>query len=280
MRFTYEQYHAFSAPLEGDRVPTMYCDCLGLITVGTGNLINTLPQALALPWLLADCSKADQADVAADWHKLADARGYYAQRKWTVYTKTMRCHLPPEAVDALCQRQLAANEAQFRKRWPAYDTFPADAQLAIHSMGWAVGAGFHIKFPYLSACIDRQDWEGCVAACAIRTEGNPGVVPRNAKNKLCFHNAAIVANCKLDGSVLRWPETAIAPFEPAERGQAVVLAKAAAELAEAAWLAHELSRSAVVPSAGAALREYEEAGLVDERHDTEPAPPPTEGDVS
>lgn len=260
MKVSYEQYHAFSAPLEG-RVPTMYCDCLGLITTGVGNLINTEWQAKALPWKLADGSMADTADVMADWQKLAAGRAYYAARKWTVYAKTMRCHLDDAAIDALCQKQLAANEATYRKRWPHFDEFPADAQLAIHSMGWAVGAAFYQKFPNLSACIDRQDWEGCVASCKIREDGNPGVVPRNAKNRFCFHNASLAA--KSGGCIpvdtLYWPlvaaETQTCGDSPAR--MAADAARIEADLSQAAWAAHELSRSAIVPGAGAALKEYE-----------------------
>lgn len=251
MKFSYERYHAFSAPLEG-RVPTMYCDCLGLITTGVGNLINTFWQANQLPWLLADGTKADMADVGDDWHKLHDNAQYYAKRAWHVYTKAMKCHLNDEAIDALCQRQLAANEASFRKRWPDFDAFPADAQLAIHSMGWAVGAAFYQKFPNLSACIDRQDWEGCVASCKIREEGNPGVVPRNAKNCFCFHNAAIVKASEFTADVLHWPNLPSA----AVPSLAAIDAQKDAEIRQAAWHALDVCPF-TLPSSGDAIREFE-----------------------
>lgn len=280
MKVSYEQYHSYSAPLEG-RVPTFYCDILGLITIAVGNLVNTLPQALALPMLLADGTKADQADIAADWHKLHDNAAYYAKRAWMVYTNTMRCHLDDAGIDALVRQTLAANEAIIRKRFPAWDTFPADAQLAIMSIAWAVGAGFYVKFTNLAHCIDAQDWEACVATCKIREEGNPGVVPRNAKNRFCFHNAAIVKNCKLDAEKLFWPETAIYPFEPAERGQAVVDAKAESEAALAAWHANPLNR--FVDAAYAAVQDELNEGsgkaIRDfEAHDTDPAPPLSESE--
>lgn len=204
MKVSYESYHAFSAPMEG-RVPTMYCDCLGLITTGVGNLINTPSEAEALPWKLHDGSRADLADVRADWNKLHDGAQHYAKLKWTVYANTMRCHLEDAAIDALVRRTLAANEVTLRKRFDQWDSFPADAQLAIMSMAWAVGAGFYAKFPMLSRCIDAQDWDGCIANCKIREEGNPGVVPRNAANRFCFHNAALVKKLGVDTDTLYWP---------------------------------------------------------------------------
>lgn len=249
---TYEQYHAFSAPLEG-RVPTMYCDCLGLITTGVGNLINTLPQALALPWLLADGTKADQSDVSRDWHLLHDNAQHYAKFAWKVYTKELRCRLPDAAIDALVQRTMAANEAIFRTRWPAYDTFPADAQLAMMSMAWSVGGAFYQKFGNLAACIDRQDWEGCVASCKIREEGNPGVVPRNAKNRFCFHNAALVRADNAPSETLWWPNVA-----PAVDQAAAQAAKADAEIQQAAWHVLDVCPF-TIPGAAAATEEYEAA---------------------
>jgi len=261
MRFSYEQYHAFSAPLEG-RVSTMYADCLGLITTGVGNLINEVHQAVALPWLLWTGENADVSDVRADWFKLADAREYYSKRAWHVYAKQMRCHLAEATIDALCQRQLSQNEAHYRELWPAFDDFPADAQLGIHSMGWAVGAGFAAKFPNLARCIAHQDWEGAAASCKIRdgldtpskADDNPGVVPRNARNKVCFHNAALVSAAALDPSRLYWPEIAPSFVNASARAEAEA-ARVDAEIRLAAYQA--LETSPPLPGSGRAMLEYE-----------------------
>lgn len=254
MKASYEQYHAFSAPLEG-RVPTMYCDCLGLITTGVGNLINTLAQAEALPWLLADGTRAPLEAVRADWHKLHDNAQYYAKRAWMVYSKTMLCHLSEEAIDALVQRTLATNEGIFRKHWTAWDTFPADAQIAIMSQAWAVGPAFWGKFPNLARCIEAQDWEGCVASCKIREDGNPGVVPRNAKDRFCFHNAALVVAGNLDRDKLYWPEVAPS-FASAAARAAAEEAKRDAEIRLAAFHALDVCPFKL-PSAADAIGEWE-----------------------
>ncbi len=266
MHVSYERYHDFSAPMEG-RVATFYCDILGLITIGVGNLCNTLAQAIALPMLLADGSRASAADITADWNKLAADRAYYAARKWSIYSKTMRCHLSEEGIDALVKRTLASNEAIIKRRFPAWDSFPADAQLAIMSVAWAVGAAFWTSkqrggpgFINLARCIDAQDWEGCVAACEIRTAGNPGVVPRNAKNRFCFHNAQLVKDYALAVDHLCWPDLPRIP------SAAVSKASAARDEADAALDAFVLAEAARIEqtSSGQAIREYEEAGLVDE----------------
>lgn len=274
MHVSYEAYHRFSSPLEG-RVPTMYCDCKGLITTGVGNLINTQASALALPWLLADGSLANQADVLADWNKLHVDAAHYALLKWMVYAKDLRCHLSEEAIDALVKRTLAANEAIFRKRYSLWDFFPADAQIAIMSVAWAVGPAFwttpHPGFTNLDRYIAAQDWEGCVAACTIKEAGNPGVVPRNAKNRFCFHNAALMkADDTNNDDQLSWPEL----YKPGANVPVLLAAaeqsKKDAELKLAAW--HALDLNPFTPLAGEALHYYEAASA----SDTDPSPPPSE----
>lgn len=248
MHVSREQYHAFSTPLEG-RVLSPYVDVKGLVTVGVGNLIDPISLAERLPWTLTDGSKADLAQVRADWHLLKDAAGHYSKLHWKYAAAATKIRLTDEAVDALVDRQLDANEAIIKKRFPAWDTFPADAQLAIMSIAWAVGAGFYQKFGNLARCIDAQDWEGCVASCKIREEGNPGVVPRNAKNRFCFHNAALVKTYGVDPSVLYWPGVMSGGATTGAHE-----AKAEAEAAELAWRAvqDDLNRGAAQ-----AQREFE-----------------------
>ncbi len=270
MRVSREQYHSFSTPLEG-RVHSAYVDVKGLITVGVGNLIDPISLAERLPWTVADGSPADLAQVRADWHKLKDAAGHYSKLHWKFAADATKIRLTDEAIDALVDRQLAANEASIKRRFPAWDSFPADAQLAIMSIAWAVGAGFAQIFGNLARCIDAQDWEGCVATCKIREEGNPGIVPRNAKNRFCFHNAALVKAGQLDGARLFWPDVAIAPqaIGDSPLRAATVAAKGEAEAALNDFVNSEAVRIEQ-RSSSQAIREYEEAGLVDDHDD----PPP------
>lgn len=43
------------------------------------------------------------------------------------------------------------------------------------------------------------------APCDIRTDENPGVIPRNTQNRLLLTNAQVVFDRGLDPSVLHWP---------------------------------------------------------------------------
>jgi GH24 family phage-related lysozyme (muramidase) len=256
MHFSYEEYEGFSKPLEG-RVPGMYCDILGLITCAVGNLIDTrtagtYPTALveAIRWTLADGSRAPLDAVRADWWKLKQNAAHYAKLHWKYALAATKCRLSEEEIDRIVKERLAINEAEMRKAFADWDTWPADAQLVVMSMCWAVGTGWLQKFPRFARLVKAQDWAAAAAfddpknpkgnwPGKIREAGNPGVVPRNLKNRFCLLNAATVKAYNLPPTKLWWPEAApVDDFEVA--GKAVAEAKAEAELQLAAWQALEV----------------------------------------
>jgi hypothetical protein len=71
-----------------------------------------------------------------------------------------------------------------------FDEWPADVQLGIHSMAWAMGAGFMRKFPKFTDACKACDWKRAAVECRMNTVNNPGLVPRNVANKKLFLTAA------------------------------------------------------------------------------------------
>lgn len=202
-----DSWHAYSTPLEG-RVLHMYLDILGLVTCGVGNLIDPVSEALKLPWKkLIGGEFASPDEIRSAWQALK-SRQDLAHRSAGNALAVTGLVLTDADVDALVASRLASNEAFLTKELPAFESFPADAQLGILSMAWAVGAGFTAKFPTFTRAVLAQDWFAAQASCKIREEGNPGVVPRNAANRVCFGNAAIVAGAGMDRSRLWWPAPA------------------------------------------------------------------------
>ena len=268
-----DAWHSFSQPLEG-RVNSLYCDVLGLITTGVGNLVDPIGLAEQLPWTLEDGSPADKAQLRADWHKLKDNAGYYSKRHWRFARDATKVRLTDDAIDNLVAQKRGEFEAYLKKHhFPEWDAFPADAQLGIMSMAWACGPGFPIKFGNFRRAVLAQDWEACVATCKIREAGNQGVVPRNAKNRFCFHNAQLVKDYGLVPSVLCWPDL---PKIPSSAVHQASLARDAEQDALEHFVAVERERFlSEGPSAARDLREWEEA---DEsaKSDTDPAPPVSE----
>jgi len=254
-------WRGFTEPLEG-YVQCMYPDIKGLITTGCGNLIDPKPAAMGLPWKHGPAGAlATQAEISAAWDAVkAFGRGWKQPMHWKYAAKLTDLRLDNSDIDRLVTSKLLENEAYLRRTFTRWDVFPADAQLGILSMAWAVGPGFTRIFGNFTAAALAENWDGCVAACAIRTDGNPGVVPRNARNRLCFANAALVKRAGADVSQLHWPEAYTGPTadEHADAAFAASEAKRHNDEAMDKFVRDEFERVRQGFSAGAAIREYEE----------------------
>ena len=259
------------------RVPGMYCDILGLITCAQGNLIDPIAAAERLPWVLADGRRADLARVRADWHTLKDKAAYYAKLHWKYALAATKCRLTEAVMDELVMAKLLENEAFLRKTFTTWDDLPADAQLAIFSMAWACGPGFTKKFSNFTRLALKSDWAGTIVkdagggyAAKIREAGNPGVVPRNAANRLCFANAAAVIEQGLEVTKLHWPNAVPAVGAPSPAIVDAQQAKTDSQRALDHFVAVELDRFLEQgPSGARDLRDWEEPHRATETPDSD-----------
>jgi hypothetical protein len=182
-----ERFRGWSAQFEGE-VPWMYLDVKGYMTVGVGNLIDPIGEALKLPWVHADGSLASLAEVARDWHAVESHPecakfGHKYARQFT----TVR--LTDAGISTLVYERLAGNWAFMRSHYfPAADSWPAPAQLAVSSLAWALGAGWPVIFKACGASAKRQDWMACADQCAIK--GGGSIIRRNAATAALFRLAA------------------------------------------------------------------------------------------
>lgn len=191
----------FTSPLEGV-VPFCYLDVKGLVTIAVGNLIDPVDLALGLPFLRKDGKPASRGEVLAEW-KAIKARRDLAPRGGMAFEKIATLHLSPEGIERVVLGKLADVDARLARRFPQYETWPADAQLGVLSMAWACGAHFH--FPLFEAAVRALDFTTAAVECRMNEQGNPGLHPRNVHNKTLFENAAAVLAAGDDPSVLHWP---------------------------------------------------------------------------
>ena len=249
-----DHFVAFTAPLEGVFL-WMYQDVKHLITVGIGNLIDASPKvpgygpALSLPWKHPDGTLATQAEIIAEWEAFKaqpNMAEYPASSLIVKNATTLR--LTQADVLALVKSRMLENEAWLKKVFPDWDNWPADAQIAALSMTWAVGADVFAEFGNCknSLLAGRfhevtirpigADGKEQSCECDISTKGNGGIVPRNAANRLCFNNAQIVIDEKMDPETLFWPATALAPTQTpvSDHGQTL---QQQASIAMAEWQA-------------------------------------------
>lgn len=196
----------FTTPLEG-RVNYMYLDVKGLVTTGVGNLIDNPSDAQRLPWFRGDMQKANPGEIADAWNTVKKRKDL-ALQGGGVYKKLTSLRLSETAVDALVYEKLDEMDKYLTGRFPAYKDFPADGQLALLSMSWALGPAF--KFPKFEAALSAGDFMLAAEECRIRGEGT--ISQRNIANKLMFVNAARVTLQKSDHDILHYPK--IVPSVP------------------------------------------------------------------
>lgn len=188
-------FFEFTRQFEGD-VPYMYLDVLGFVTTGVGNLVDPMFATLSLPWRRVSGELADANEVRAEWYRV---KSMPKALVFTHYHSATGLHLDDAAIAALVGSKVEAFATELTRHFAAFAAFPAEAQTAILSMAWAMGAGFPLTWPRFSASVRARDWRACAANCAIRSEGNAGVIPRNRANAALFLAAADVRATPLDG---------------------------------------------------------------------------------
>ena len=172
----------YTAPLEGV-VDHLYLDVKGLVTIGVGCLVDPVDLALALPmrWRKTG-DHATREEIRAEWLAIKTNREL-ARLGAGAARKHCRLYLAPEDVDALTTARLERTVRALERRFPAFDAYPASAQLALVSLAWACGVAF--AYPKLDAAVRRGDWTTAAAECGIK-----GNLPRSAAQKRLFEHAA------------------------------------------------------------------------------------------
>ena len=215
---------ARTSPNEGLRFPSwMYEDILGLMTTGMGNLIEDrgshtiTDEGLNAGWVRANGTLANQDEIRAEFARLKAAWAAQGLASKGGFNATGRAlatlWLPQPAVQKLIAGALLAFESDLKRQFPAWDSFPADAQLAMLSMCWAQGGGFQ-GWPKFRAAVNSVPprWRDAAQESFIHTYNdqhqevpNAGLVPRNRANARLFLNAEGVLANNLNPDSLYFP---------------------------------------------------------------------------
>lgn len=206
----------FTAKFEGS-IPHMYLDVLGLVTVARGNLIDPIGMAMSLPFE-REGVRVSQSEIAAEWRNVK-ARQDLARVGARSFKAITTLRLSDKSIEDLVIAKLVETETYLKKRFTDFENWPADAQLGLLSMAWAMGPGFKFK-NFEAACI-RGDFITAAASCKMNEAGNPGLIPRNIANAKLFTNAArvLASPTAYSKKELFWPtvlpaEKQFVPEEP------------------------------------------------------------------
>jgi hypothetical protein len=212
----------FSTGFEG-YLPWMYADQKNLITTGMGNLIDPVENALALPWTHGvNGPPATPEEIMAAFRKVkaSDSAGKGGGTQGDLTD----LRLNEDGIQALIAHKLTNNEATLRQYVPQWDSLPADAQLGLLSMAWALGPAFFPSYPHFTAALnaavpdfqtvalqswmrDSKDW----VPSSLQDDPskhppntNAGLRPRNLANRQLFLNAGNAVAKGLDPEELVW----------------------------------------------------------------------------
>lgn len=202
----------FCTAWEG-RLDHMYLDTKGLVTTGTGNLIDDgsghpPPSALALPWLTKAGARADQPTVAAEWRQIK-ARDDLSHRGGYAYAKVATLHLAQADLNALLAVKTGQFWAALASQLAGLEAWPADAQLALMDMAWHMGPHFlGAGWPRFTKAARAADYAGMAAACSTAAK-----TPRDGHHQRLYRNAAQVRALHLNPETL-WNDRAPAIVPP------------------------------------------------------------------
>lgn len=224
-----DTFFDFTAQREGF-TPFMYCDTLNLVTTGVGNLIDAGPRngfdiseramapAMNLPWKFKGpgwtsknpvaAGNASQVEIRECWIrtklKEQETPGFN-KRGGFAYAGFQPLTLDLQGLKDLFNRTLASFDRTLESRYPGYQKAPADAQLALLSMAWAMGPAF--SFPQFKAAFDAEDFRKAGELSFFKGGGGTmeNRTGRNRDNVIMFTNAADVVKGGVDRDRLFFP---------------------------------------------------------------------------
>ena len=167
------------------RIPYMYLDTVGRVTLAIGHMIPLVTAAQKLTLRVRGSgAPATPEQIASEFNQVQSQEPGRAAEHYRQFTLL---EMADDAIDQLLDADIAAMEAGVKQRFAKWDSFPEPAQDALLDMAFNLGvAGLVSKFPKLKAAADAQDWNTCAAQC--RRIGISD--DRNQKTKNLFLQAA------------------------------------------------------------------------------------------
>lgn len=208
-------FRRYQATFEGV-IECAYLDIEGLVTTAIGCKIDSIPEMAALGWVHLDMvTPATPDEIAIEWRHVKSLQSMRNEGGEAFMAMTT-LRLTPAAVEGLLLARAATDEVYLRRRFEAYEDWPADAQMGVLSDAWAAGAAWAApKFDAAARSLDfgtcsgppgdanasalyrGEAWLRDSVPCPVDAEHphgekvtNPGLRRRNIATKVLFANAA------------------------------------------------------------------------------------------
>jgi len=143
------------------KIPHMYLDTEGFVTVGIGNLLADVEAAKTLAFVVRDTgAAATPQEIEADFKDVAKQLKAQLASSYRKYTKL---DLPDKAIYALLKIKVDGFKADLLANFKGYADYPAPAKRALLDMIYNLGKGGLLKFKKLKAAAEAGKWKEAAA---------------------------------------------------------------------------------------------------------------------
>jgi len=183
---------SFQADLERE-VPWMYLDSLGKVTIGIGKLIDNPNDAVKLGGFVrkSDNAPATEQEIRNEW-QMVKTSGTAGQSYKLLESRT-NLRLPSDRIHQIAFDYANGIINYLKGKGHAWDSYAADAQLGLLSLGW-IGLG---SYPKCLGYVKSGNWFYAAGEASFPTSPK-----RQASQQRLLRNAGRVIARGLDPEVL------------------------------------------------------------------------------
>ncbi|MBE1285410.1 MAG: hypothetical protein GJ676_19010 [Rhodobacteraceae bacterium] len=166
------------------KIPHMYLDSVGKVTVGVGHMLPNLSAAQKLSFVNASNKAATKEEIKTDWDAVvAKGKGLKA----SAYKHKDSLTLPVAKIDAQMASHIKSFRTELKKIFPNFQNYSDEVRLALFDMIFNLGmTRLKKKFPTFVQAIKDEDWKK--AASESKRKGISG--KRNAYVKKLLETEA------------------------------------------------------------------------------------------
>ena len=226
-KFTFDEFWNFTEPLEGGAA----ADCMFLVQdlqVATGmgitfsnaaNKAAGLAMAQRLEWVHKIAGRpCTPAEIEADYNEVLkhEDMGLAGPGRLAQWQALTNCRITEEGLKRGVRAKVLSNinfvktQRKDAKYLGDFDSFPADAQLCIISLTWAVGNEF--GYPKFCAACRAGNWFEAAKECGFKDKVNT-LPRRQAQQETMMRNAGCTARGIGDPDTLQFPTALSLPSE-------------------------------------------------------------------
>ncbi len=148
------------------KVPHMYLDSRGFVTVGVGHLLSKVEDAQKVLFQKANGEAASAEDIAAEFTRVAEQQG---NRVASYYKQFTTLSLSDDTMDQLTNKHIDSFYDELKVIYDDFDTFPSSVKLALFDLIFNLGmTSLRKKWPKLNGCVAAKDWAGAADNCRRR----------------------------------------------------------------------------------------------------------------